>query len=185
LTRTTITARISVVAVLGLALTGCGGSSSSGSSATTAANAGTTAAGLPTTATTSPTTVNPTGPSLSRVQLAAKAGAICSAATAVGRKLKVPANLTTDAHAAAAYFDKAVPPLDAETKAFQALNPASAVSAQWEAVLGSQVALDRLADGFRQKADSGVQVTLADVRQLVTVGQTIANAANRLGARCL
>jgi hypothetical protein len=179
-----------------LALAACGGSASptgSPNAGTTAAgspNAGTTAAGIP--ATGAPTTPAPTsgtappgGPGLSQVELAARAGVICSAATAQGRKIKVPAHLTTDAHAAAAYFDRAVPPLDAETKAFQALVPAPAVSAEWEAVLGAQVALDRLADGYRQSAHAGRQTSLADVQQLITVGQTIAAAAARLGARCV
>ena len=96
----------------------------------------------------------------------------------------MPANLTTDPHAAAAYFDKTVPPLDAETRALQALNPAPAVAAQWEAVIGAQLALDRLAQGYRQSAHAGRQTSLPDIRQLVTVGQTIADAAKRLGARC-
>jgi hypothetical protein len=136
------------------------------------------------TSTPSPGSAPPGGPALSRVQLAARAGAICSAATAEGRKIKAPADLTTNARAAAAYFDKAVPPLDAETRAFQALDPAPAVAAAWEAVLGAQVALDRLAEGYRQTAHAGRQTSLADVQQLVTVGQTIASAAARLGARC-
>jgi hypothetical protein len=127
---------------------------------------------------------SPTGPSLARVALAAKAGAICSAATAEGRTLKAPANLTSNARAAAAYFDKAVPPLDTETKALQALSPAAAVSAEWEAFLGAQVALDGLADGYREKAAAGQQTSIADVQQLATVGRTIASAAARLGARC-
>jgi hypothetical protein len=178
-----------------LALTACGGSSATTTATTSAgtASAGATVSGISSAgaSTTSPATGEPTtgasagGPGLSQVELAARAGLICSAATAQGRKIKVPADMTTNAHAAAAYFDKAVPPLDAETRAFQALTPAPAVSAEWEAVLGAQVALDRLADGYRQTAHAGRQTSLADVRQLITVGQTIANAAARLGARCV
>jgi multidrug efflux pump len=197
LTRTTITgSTCAILAALGLSACGSGSSGSAGSGAATGgANAGTTSAGIPTTSvpsTAAPATGTPTtepapagGPGLSQVALAAKAGAICSAATAEGRRLKVPADLTSNAHAAAAYFDRAVPPLDAETRAFQALVPAPAVSAQWEAVLGAQVALDRLADGYRQSAHAGRQTSLADVQQLVSVGQTIAGAAIRLGARCV
>jgi hypothetical protein len=193
-TRTTIPSRL-LVAALGLGLAACGGGGSSSpasttAASTTAANAGTTSsvpasAGAPPATATTPTTSTSSGPGLSRVELAAKAGAICSAATAEGRRLPVPADLTTNPHAAAAYFDKAVPPLDAETRAFQALIPAPSVSADWEAVLGAQVALDRLADGYRQTAHAGRQTSLADVQQLVTVGQTIADAAIRLGARCV
>jgi hypothetical protein len=187
-TRTTIASRLLVAALgLGLGLAACGGGGSTSPGSTSASNGGTTssvpasAGAPPATATTSTTS----GPGLSRVALAAKAGAICSAATAEGRKLPVPADLTTNPHAAAAYFDKAVPPLDAETRAFQALVPAASVSADWEAVLGAQVALDRLADGYRQTAHAGRQTSLADVQQLITVGQTIADAAIRLGARCV
>lgn len=172
-----------VVATLGGVLSACGGgtttapgSASSPAGATAPAPAGTT--------TQPPAGSAPSGPVLSRIQLAAKAGAICSAATAQGRKLAVPANLTTDPRAAASYFDKTVPPLDAETRALQALTPAPAVAAQWEAVIGAQVALDRLAQGYRQSAHAGRQTSLPDIRQLVTVGQTIADAAKRLGARC-
>ena len=117
-------------------------------------------------------------------QLAAKAGAICSAATAQGRRLAVPSNLTSNPHAAAAYFDKVVPPLDAETRAFQALTPTADAAAQWEAFLGAQVALDRVAQGYRQSAHAGRQTSLTEIRQLVTVGQAIADAAVRIGARC-
>jgi hypothetical protein len=126
----------------------------------------------------------PTGPALSQIQLAAKVGAICSAAVAEGRRLMPPAKLTSDAHAAAAYFNESVPPLDAETRAFQALVPAPAASSAWEAVLASQVALDRLADGLQQKADAGQQTSLGEIGELISVGQTIASAAIRLGARC-
>jgi hypothetical protein len=195
LTRITITRPTSAIpAALALALTltltACGGSASSSGGGTTsggttpASDSGPAYPGAPATSTPSPATTASGGSGLSQVQLAARAGVICSAATAEGRTIKVPADLTTNAHAAAAYFDKAVPPLDAETRAFQALQPAPAVSAEWEAVLGAQVALDRLADGYRQTAHAGRQTSLADVQQLVTVGQTIANAALRLGARC-
>jgi hypothetical protein len=190
LIRTTIALRLALVA-LGLALAACGGSSGAKTATggtTGAANAGTTTAAIPTTpAATSSTaaTPTPTGPALSRVALAARASAICSAATAAGRKLKAPANLTSSPRAAAAYFDQAMPSLDAETRAFQALNPAPAISAQWEAVLGPQVALDRIAEGLRQKAHAGQLVTLSDIKQLATVGQAIAGSAGRLGARCV
>jgi hypothetical protein len=180
-----------------LALGACGGSSGATAGSATAGtpSAGATAAGISTTGAssiTSPATGTQTtggaasgGAGLSQVELAARAGLICSAATAQGRRIKVPADLTRNAHAAASYFDKAVPPLDAETRAFQALTPAPAVSAEWEAVLGAQVALDRLADGYRQTAHAGRQTSLADIQQLITVGQTIASAAARLGARCV
>jgi hypothetical protein len=163
-------------AVLSLGLAACG-SASSPNTTPSAGATGTTATG----ATANPA---PAGAPLSRVALAAKATAICTAATAAGRRLKAPADLTTNAHAAATYFDVAVPQLDAETRAFEALTPAPAVSATWEAVLGAQDALDRLADGYRQLADAGQQTTIADVQQLATVGRTIATAVNRLGARC-
>ncbi len=175
--------------LLSFGLASCASGSTS-PTPTSRANAGTTPSGTTASGTTASapapasTTPTPSGPALSRVQLAAKAEAICSTATTVGRTLAAPADLVASPKAAAAYFDKAVPPLDAETRAFQALNPAAAVSAQWEAVLGSQSALDRLAEGDRQKADAGRQVTLTDVRQLVSVGQTIASAAARIGAGC-
>ena len=124
------------------------------------------------------------GPALSQVQLAAKVGVICSAAVAEGRRLTAPAKLTSDPRAAAAYFNESVPPLDAETRAFQALVPAPAASSAWEDVLASQVALDRLADGLQQKADAGQKTSLSEIDELLTVGQTIASAALRLGARC-
>jgi hypothetical protein len=189
LTRTTISGPTCAI-LAALVLTACGGSAASpgasGAGTSTAdATPGTTVSGLPAASTPSTGSGPSSAAGLSQVALAAKAGAICSAATAEGRKLAVPANLTTNAHAAAAYFDKAVPPLDAETRAFQALVPAPAVSAEWEALLGAQVALDRLAEGYRQTAHAGRQTSLADVRQLVTVGGTIASAAVRIGARCV
>ncbi|MEA2373426.1 MAG: hypothetical protein QOH12_3820 [Solirubrobacteraceae bacterium] len=184
---------VGLLAALGSGLSACGGGStpratSPPAGAGVSAAAGATAAAgaaLPAGTTTHPAAAPaPSGPGLSQVQLAARAGAICSAATAQGRRLTVPSNMTTNPHAAAAYFDKAVPALDVETRALQALTPTAAVAAQWEAVIGAQVALDRLAQGYRQSAHAGRATSLADIRQLVTVGQTIANAAVRLGARC-
>jgi hypothetical protein len=170
-------------AALSCGLASCGGSAAPKIPGTTPA-VGSTAGGLAGSGAKQSGKVAATGPGLSRVQLAAKAGAICTAATAEGRKLAAPADLTTNARAAAAYFDKAVPPLDAETKALQALVPSAAVSGEWEAVLGAQVALDSLADGYRSDSHAGRQMSLADITQLSTVGQTIASAAARLGLRC-
>lgn len=186
LTRTKL-ARLLCVVALVLSLSACGNASTGG-----AQSAGTTAAGLATTATTAPTTTGTTtpattatgGPGLSRGELDARAGAICSAATAEGNRLKAPSDMTSNARAAAAYFDRAVPALDAETRALQALRPAAALSGEWEAVLGAQVALDSLADGYRQKAHAGRETSLAEIGQLSTVGETIARAAIRLGVHC-
>jgi hypothetical protein len=176
--RTLLLATGLAASALGGGLAACGASTSS---TTPAPSRTATAAGQPTTP---PASVAPAGPGLSRVALVAKAAAICTAATAEGRKLAAPADLTSNPRAAAAYFNKAVPPLDAETKALQALVAAPAVSDEWEAVLGAQTALDGLADGYRQKADAGHPTTLADIAQLGSVGQTIASAAIRLGLRC-
>jgi hypothetical protein len=181
---------VGLLAALASGLSACGGGSTPPATSPPAgasAAAGVTAAGatLPSGTTTQAAAgPAPSGPVLSRVQLAARAGAICSAATAQGRRLTVPSNMTTSPQAAAAYFDKAVPELDAETRSLQALKPTAAVAAQWEAVIGAQAALDRLTQGYRQSAHAGRATSLADIRQLVTVGQTIANAAVRLGARC-
>jgi hypothetical protein len=185
--KTTTLAAGLAAAALSSGLAACGGNGQSPS--TTSAQATATATTPATPATTTPatpatTSASSTGPGLSRVELAAKAGVICSAATAEGRKLVAPADLTSNPRAAAAYFDKAVPSLDAETKALQALVPSAAVAAEWEAVLGAQAALDGLADGYREKADAGRPTSLADITELSTVGQTIAAAAIRLGVRC-
>ncbi|HWH09902.1 MAG TPA: hypothetical protein VG165_02145 [Solirubrobacteraceae bacterium] len=183
MTPTPILRRLCLGSLAVLALAACGGSSTHGAG-TSATGTGATAAGIATTVRATPAAPGAHGPGLSRVQLAAKAGAICSAATAEGDRLAAPADLTSDPHAAAAYFDKAIPPLDAETRALQALTPVAALAGEWEAVLGAQVALDSLADGYRQKAHAGHQISLADIGQLNTVGQTIASAAIRLGVRC-
>jgi len=193
--KTTTLAAGLVAAALSSGLAACGGNGQSPSTtsaqatatATTPATPVTTTPATPVTttpATPATTSASSTGPGLSRVELAAKAGVICSAATAEGRKLVAPADLTSNPRAAAAYFDKAVPSLDAETKALQALVPSAAVAAEWEAVLGAQAALDGLADGYREKADAGRPTSLADITELSTVGQTIAAAAIRLGVRC-
>jgi hypothetical protein len=119
---------------------------------------------------------------LSRAALASKANAICATAKGQAATITSPANIASDATAAAAYFDKIFPITDAETKELQALTPAAAAATDWTAFVDAQVAADKLLLTLKTNADAKNPKGLADLAKVQPAGQVVANAANKVGA---
>jgi hypothetical protein len=149
------------LAALGLSagLTACGSSSSSNSTSTGTAPAG-----------------------LSRAALAARANTICSTAQSQSRLIKAPANLASDAVAAARYYDKVYPITDAETKELQALTPYSAAAADWQSFVAAQVAADSLLLQLKQKAEAKDPSGLNLLNKVAPAGQVVTRTAAKVGA---
>jgi hypothetical protein len=145
---------------LTVAISACGSSSSSSSTSTPATSAS----------------------GLARTALAARANTICATATAASGAIKAPADLASNATAAAAYFDKVYPITDAETKELQALTPDSAASADWQAFVSAQVTADQLLLTIKQKADTKDASGLNDLKQVAPAGAKVAAAATKIGA---
>jgi hypothetical protein len=129
----------------------------------------------------STTATTPTA-GLSRAELVAKANMICATARSQAAPYPAPANIATDAAAAAAYFDKIFPITDAQTKALQALPPAADVAGDWRAFVDAQVAADQLLQMLKQRADAQDPKGIALLAKEQPAGQRIAAAASRLGA---
>ncbi|MGI8803507.1 MAG: hypothetical protein ACR2KV_15315 [Solirubrobacteraceae bacterium] len=133
----------------------------------------------------SKTTTTTAASGLSRAALATRADSICATANAQLAAIKAPSGtaIASDPVAAAGYFDKVFPIADAETKAIQALVPASNVAADWSAFVNAQVAADQLLQTVKQKADAKDPKGLKDLANVKPAGQKVTDAANKIGAK--
>lgn len=140
-------------------------------------------AGLSACGSSSSTSSNTAGASgLSRAALAARANTICATAQAASQKIQAPANLASDATAAAAYFDKVYPITDAETKELQALTPGADAATDWAAFVGAQTGADQLLLTIKNKADAKDASGLNDLKKVAPAGANVAKTASKIGA---
>jgi non-homologous end joining protein Ku len=118
---------------------------------------------------------------LSRSQIDAKANVICRVELTQGNAVKAPANIQ-DATAAAAYFDKIEPIVDAATTKLQALKPDDTVRAQWSAYIKARLASSSLLKTVRRKADAKDASGLTDLQRAPALQKTVHAAATAVGA---
>jgi hypothetical protein len=125
-----------------------------------------------------------TGGTLPRPALLVLANAICSTASNAGQTLKPPAEIHAPA-AAVSYLRQIAPISARETRALQALSPASDVKTTWEAFIAEQVAANRLLQSLDADADRHDPSLLPSLRRVGPADQAVVDAASALGAtRC-
>jgi hypothetical protein len=118
------------------------------------------------------------GGTLPRPALLSLANAICAPAAG---------SLTPPSYvhgvAAARYFDRLASAVARETRALQALQPASDIEPSWHAFVAKQVTADRLVQRVHEAYDRHDPAASRLVEQLRPASQAVVDAASALGAK--